>query len=406
MKINHNGVTEPSGFYACGRYTGMKYKRRDLAIVYSEVPARYAAVFTTNLVKAASVIRNKQLLNEKSLIQAIVINSGHANSCTGQQGIINNQKMAESLAKVLKLDVDSVLTASTGVIGVQLPVDIISEGIEKSFIFLSDDRQGAIDAASAIMTTDTVSKEVSAQFTIGEKLVKIGAMAKGSGMIHPNMATMLAFITTDLNISQSLLQKAMSDSIIDTYNMISVDGDTSTNDMACILANGLAGNDEITEEDDNYQAFTKALNIINIELAKMIIKDGEGATKTLETTIQGAKTKDDARILCKSIINSNLVKTAFFGEDANWGRIICAMGYSGAYMNPDGLSLMIKSRFGSVRLVENGVPLHFNEELAAEVLKGNSIEILVTLMDGDCEAKGWGCDMSYDYIRINGDYRT
>jgi glutamate N-acetyltransferase/amino-acid N-acetyltransferase len=217
---------------------------------------------------------------------------------------------------------------------------------------------------------------------------------------------MLAFITTDLNISQSLLQKAMSDSIIDTYNMISVDGDTSTNDMACILANGLAGNPEITEEDDNYQTFTKALNIINIELAKMIIKDGEGATKTLETTIQGAKTKDDARILCKSIINSNLVKTAFFGEDANWGRIICAMGYSGAYMNPDGLSLMIKSRFGSVRLVENGIPLHFNEELAAEVLKGNSIEILVTLMDGEYDAKGWGCDMSYDYIRINGDYRT
>jgi glutamate N-acetyltransferase/amino-acid N-acetyltransferase len=406
MKINHNGVTEPSGFYACGRYTGMKYKRRDLAIVYSQVPARFAAVFTTNLVKAASVIRNKQLLDKKSLIQAIVINSGHANSCTGHQGIVNNQKMADSLANVLKLDVNSVLTASTGVIGVQLPVDIISEGIEKSCIFLSDDRQGAIDAASAIMTTDTVSKEVSVQFRIGEKLVKIGAMAKGSGMIHPNMATMLAFITTDLNISQSLLQKAMSDSIIDTYNMISVDGDTSTNDMACILANGLAGNDEIAEENDDYQTFTKALNFINIELAKMIIKDGEGATKTLETTIQGAKTKDDARTLCKSIINSNLVKTAFFGEDANWGRIICAMGYSGAYMNPDGLSLMIKSRFGSVRLVENGIPLHFNEELAAEVLKGNSIEILVTLMDGDSDAKGWGCDMSYDYIRINGDYRT
>ncbi|MBV1756749.1 MAG: bifunctional ornithine acetyltransferase/N-acetylglutamate synthase [Dethiosulfatibacter sp.] len=406
MKINHNGVTEPSGFYACGRYTGMKYKRRDLAIVYSNVPAKYAAVFTTNRVKAASVIRNKQLLNDKSLIQAIVINSGHANSCTGEQGIINNQRMAESLASALKLDVNSVLTASTGVIGVQLPVDIISEGIEKSCIFLSDDRQGAIDAASAIMTTDTVSKEVSLQFTIGKKLIKIGAMAKGSGMIHPNMATMLAFITTDLNISQSLLQKAMSESIIDTYNMISVDGDTSTNDMACILANGLACNDEIIEENEDYQTFSKALNIINIELAKMIIKDGEGATKTLETIIKGAKTKDDARLLCKSIINSNLVKTAFFGEDANWGRIICAMGYSGAYMNPEGVSLMIKSRFGSIRLVENGIPLHFNEELAAEVLKGNSIEIQVNLLDGDSEAKGWGCDMSYDYIRINGDYRT
>ena len=406
MKLNHNGVTEPTGYYSCGRYTGMKYKRRDLAIVYTEIPARYAAVFTTNQVKAASIIRNKQLLDEKSLIQAIVINSGHANSCTGQQGIVNNQKMAESLANALKLDINAVLTASTGVIGVQLPVDIINQGIEKSCVFLSSDRQGAIDAASAIMTTDTVSKEVSLQFTIDGKLVKIGAMAKGSGMIHPNMATMLAFITTDLNISQPLLQHAMSDSIIDTYNMISVDGDTSTNDMACILANGLAGNDEIIEEDENYIIFCKALNIINTELAKMIIKDGEGATKTLEATVRGAKTKDDARVLCKAIINSNLVKTAFFGEDANWGRIICAMGYSGAFMDPNGLSLAFKSRFGSIRLVENGIPLHFNEELAAEVLKGNSIEILVNLMDGDFEAKGWGCDMSYDYIRINGDYRT
>lgn len=256
------------------------------------------------------------------------------------------------------------------------------------------------------MTTDTVTKEVSAQFMIDDVLIKIGAMAKGSGMIHPNMATTLSFITTDINISKLLLQKAMSESADISYNMISIDGDTSTNDMSFILANGLAGNEEIVIEDNNYKKFKDVLDIINIELAKMIVKDGEGATKLLEVKVSGAKTIKDARTICKSIITSSLVKTAFFGEDANWGRILCAMGYSGAEFNPNGVTLQFKSRYGSITLLENGLPLNFNEEIASEVLKGYVIEILIQLSDGNEIAEGWGCDMSYEYIRINGDYRT
>jgi glutamate N-acetyltransferase/amino-acid N-acetyltransferase len=406
MKINHNGITEPTGFYACGRYTGLKNKRRDLAIIYSKVPAKYAGVFTTNKVKAAPVIRNMELNSKGVDIQAIVINSGNANACTGSQGILDNQTMADATAKTLGLDPNAVITSSTGVIGVPLPIKIIVEGIEKSQSFLTDDRQGAIDAAAAIMTTDTVAKEVSAQLTIDNKTIKIGGMAKGSGMIHPNMATMLSFITTDLNISKEMLQKALSSSTETSYNMISVDGDTSTNDMVCVLAHGLAGNKEITEENEDYLKFKDALDTINKELAKMIVKDGEGATKLLEVKIEGAKSDLDARAMCKSIINSSLVKTAFFGEDANWGRILCAMGYSGADMNPNGVSLMFKSRFGSICLLQDGVPLNFNEDLAAEILKGYTIEVIITMKDGDGKAEGWGCDMSYEYVRINGDYRS
>jgi glutamate N-acetyltransferase / amino-acid N-acetyltransferase len=406
MKLNHNGVTEAKGFYACGRYTGLKNKRRDLAIVYSEVPAKFAGVFTTNRVKAAPVIRNMSLREKGCDIQAIVINSGNANACTGAQGILNNQEMAETTAKVFNINANSVLTASTGVIGVQLPIKTIIEGIEKSHKFLSDDRQGAIDASAAIMTTDTVPKEVSAQFIIDDKVINIGGMAKGSGMIHPNMATMLTFITTDLNISRDLLQKALSSSTETSYNMISVDGDTSTNDMVCVLANGLAGNSEITEEDSDYMKFKEVLDIINKELAMMIVKDGEGATKLLEVIVSGAKTDNDAKLMCKSILTSSLVKTAFFGEDANWGRIMCAIGYSGAELDPSTVSLRLQSRYGSIRLLENGVPLNFNEEIASEILKAYTIDIIVDLLDGEGQSKGWGCDMSYEYVRINGDYRS
>lgn len=406
MKINHNGVTQPKGFLACGRYTGLKNKRRDLALIFSEVPANFAGVFTTNKVKAAPVLRNLEIREKRGKIQTVVVNSGNANACTGKQGFIDNQKMAQTVADTFKIDVNMVVTASTGVIGVPLPIDKIVEGIEKSSTFLSDDRQGAIDAAAAIMTTDTVPKEVSARFMLGDKEINIGAMAKGSGMIHPNMATMLAFITTDLNISTKMLQKAMSDSTLDSYNMISVDGDTSTNDMVSIMANGMAGNQEISEENEDYDKFKKALDVINIELAKMIVKDGEGATKLLEVKINGAKSKDDARKMCKSIINSSLVKTAFFGEDANWGRILCSMGYSGADLDPSGVSLEFKSRFGSIKVLENGVPLNFNEEIASEVLKGSAIEVIINLKDGDSSTIGWGCDMSYEYVRINGDYRS
>ena len=400
MKINHNGVTQPKG------YTGLKNKRRDLAIVFSEVPANFAGVFTTNKVKAAPVLRNLEIREKGGKVQAVVVNSGNANACTGEQGLIDNQTMAQTVADTFKIHVDTVVTASTGVIGLPLPIDKIVEGIQKSSTFLSDDRQGAIDAAAAIMTTDTVPKEVSAHFMLGDKEVNIGAMAKGSGMIHPNMATMLAFVTTDLNISTEMLQKAMSESTLDSYNMISVDGDTSTNDMVSIMANGMAGNEEITEENEAYEKFKEVLDVINMELAKMIVKDGEGATKLLEVKIDGAKTKDDARKMCKSIINSSLVKTAFFGEDANWGRILCSMGYSGADLDPSGVSLEFKSRFGGIRVLENGVPLAFNEEIASEVLKGSAIEVLITLKDGDASTIGWGCDMSYEYVRINGDYRS
>lgn len=406
MRISHDGVTTPKGFLACGRYTGLKNKRRDLAIVFSEVPANFAGVFTTNKVKAAPVLRNLEIREKGGKIQAVVVNSGNANACTGEQGLIDNQKMAQALADTFNIDVDTVVTASTGVIGVPLPIDKIVDGIEKSATFLTGDRQGAIDAASAIMTTDTVPKEVSAHFMIGDKEINIGAMAKGSGMIHPNMATMLAFVTTDLAISTEMLQKAMSESTLDSYNMISVDGDTSTNDMVSIMANGMAGNEEITEENEDYEKFKEVLHTINMELAKMIVKDGEGATKLLEVKIDGAKTKDDARKMCKSIINSSLVKTAFFGEDANWGRILCSMGYSGADLDPTGVSLEFKSRFGSIRVLEDGVPLDFNEEIASEVLKGSAIEVLITMKDGDASSIGWGCDMSYEYVRINGDYRS
>jgi glutamate N-acetyltransferase/amino-acid N-acetyltransferase len=406
MKINHNGVTQPKGFLACGRYTGLKNKRRDLAIIFSEVPANFAGVFTTNKVKAAPVIRNLEIREKGEKVQAVVVNSGNANACTGEQGLKDNQKMADTLAKTFNINSDMVVTASTGVIGVPLPIDKIVDGIEKSSTFLTDDRQGAIDAAAAIMTTDTVPKEVSAYFTIGDKEINIGGMSKGSGMIHPNMATMLAFITTDLAISREMLQKALSESTLDSYNMISVDGDTSTNDMVSIMANGMAENEEITEENEDYKKFKDVLDVINIALAKMIVKDGEGATKLLEVKISGAKTKDDARKMCKSIINSSLVKTAFFGEDANWGRILCSMGYSGADLDPSGVSLEFKSRFGSIKVLENGVPLSFNEEIAAEVLKGYAIEVGITLKDGDASAEGWGCDMSYEYVRINGDYRS
>jgi glutamate N-acetyltransferase/amino-acid N-acetyltransferase len=406
MKINNNGVTQPKGFLACGQHTGIKNKRKDLAIIYSEVPANFAGVFTTNIVKAAPVLRNLEIREKSQKIQAVVVNSGNANACTGEQGLLDNQKMADTVAKIFNIDECMVITASTGVIGVPLPIDKIVAGIKKSNTFLSNDRQGAIDAAAAIMTTDTVPKEVSAYFKIDGKEINIGGMAKGSGMIHPNMATMLSFITTDLAISTKMLQKAMSDSTLDSYNMISVDGDTSTNDMVSILANGMAGNKEITEEDENYEKFKEVLDVINKELAKMIVKDGEGATKLLEVKINGAKAKDDARKMCKSIINSSLVKTAFFGEDANWGRILCSMGYSGADFDPTGVSLEFKSKFGSIKVMENGVPLNFNEEIASEVLKEFAIEVNITLTDGDAFAEGWGCDMSYEYVRINGDYRS
>ncbi|NLK21482.1 MAG: bifunctional ornithine acetyltransferase/N-acetylglutamate synthase [Epulopiscium sp.] len=406
MQIIDGGVTSPKGFKAAGNYIGVKKKRKDLSIVYSELPAKGAATFTTNVVKAAPVIWNQRIINSKGNIQAIVVNSGNANACTGEQGMIDTNSMAQTTANCLNLKKEEVLVASTGVIGVPLPMDIIHPGIEKTVTMLASSREASMEAAEAIMTTDTFSKEIAVTFSLGDKIVTIAGMAKGSGMIHPNMATMLSFITMDLNISGELLQKALSESIVDSYNMISVDGDTSTNDMVLVLANGAAGNDIIDKENREYEIFKKVFNYVNTYLAQQIVRDGEGAGKFLEVSVKGAKTKEDARILSKSIITSNLVKTAFFGEDANWGRILCAMGYSGVKFDTGKVTIQFVSEGGDITLIKEGIPLKFNEELAFEILHEKDIKIIAFLGEGNQEATAWGCDLSYEYVRINGDYRT
>ncbi len=406
MKVLHTGITEPKGFQSVGKHVGLKSKKKDLAIIYTEKPAVWAGVFTKNIVKAAPIIRNIEIFNNKNKIHAVVINSGNANACTGEKGIVDNQTMADTLAKCLNLKSEEVITSSTGVIGTILPIDKIELGIKNSHHCLSSNRQASVSAAAAIMTTDTVSKEISVSFEIDSKTVKIGGMAKGSGMIHPNMATMLSFLTTDVNISREMLINALKCSTNDSYNMISVDGDTSTNDMVCIMANGEAENNIINCKNDDYYKFKEALDVVNKELAKMIVKDGEGASKFIEVQIHGACSKEDSKILCQSILNSSLVKTAFFGEDANWGRIMCAMGYSGAKFDQDKVTIKFKSKFGNITLMDCGTPIIFDEEIAAEVLKAEEIVIHIKLQDGTEKAVGWGCDLSYEYVRINGEYRS
>lgn len=406
MKVIHTGITEPLGFEAVGKHIGIKSKKKDLAIIFSEKPAIWAGTFTKNIVKAAPVIRNIQLLEKKIPIHAVVINSGNANACTGKKGIIDNQAMADALAECLNIKQDEIITASTGVIGVPLPIVKITKGIKNTYHYIDSNRQASVDAAAAIMTTDTVSKEISVSIDIDGKKVKIGGMAKGSGMIHPNMATMLSFLTTDVDISWEMLNKALKDSIDNSYNMISVDGDTSTNDMVCILANGEANNKVIDCIDENYIKFKKALDFVNRELAKMIVRDGEGAGKFIEVQVKGAKTKEDGKVICKSILTSNLVKTAFFGEDANWGRIICAMGYSRVKFDQNKVSIKFNSIFGSITLMDYGKAIIFDEQEAAKILKAKDITICVSIEEGNEEAVGWGCDLSYEYVRINGEYRS
>lgn len=406
MKVLYTGITEPKGFQAVGKHVGLKSKKKDLAIIYTETPAVWAGVFTKNIVKAAPVVRNMEIFNKGNKIHAIVVNSGNANACTGEKGITDNQTMTDTLAECLNLKSEEVITSSTGVIGALMPIDKITLGIKNSYHCLSSSRQASVAAAAAIMTTDTVSKEISVSLEIGGKTAKIGGMAKGSGMIHPNMATMLSFLTTDVNISREMLINALKDSISDSYNMISVDGDTSTNDMVCIMANGEAKNKVINCKNDDYYKFKDSLDYVNKELAKMIVKDGEGASKFIEVQIQGAYSKEDGKILCKSILTSSLVKTAFFGEDANWGRIMCAMGYSEAKFNQNKVSIKFESKFGELILMDCGTPINFDEKKAAEVLKSEEIIINIKLQDGSEEAVGWGCDLSYEYVRINGEYRS
>ncbi len=406
MKVIEGSITAPKGYKATGNHVGVKRKRRDLAIIYSEVPANAAAGFTTNVVKAAPLLWCEQIINNNLPVRAIVVNSGNANACTGELGIKHVEIMAETLANCLDTTKEEVLVSSTGVIGVNLPIEKILDGINNTYSTLDNTLQAANQSAQAIMTTDTFPKEIAVEILINNKIVKIGGIAKGSGMIHPNMATMLSFITTDINISSELLNKALKESIVDTYNMISVDRDTSTNDMVVLLANAQAENPKIECENKDYNIFKNALDYVNTYLAQQIVKDGEGVSKFLEIYIKGVSSKDKARKLARSVTTSNLVKTAFFGEDANWGRILAAMGYAGVEFNPQEVTMEFVNEAGSVTLMQNGMPVAFDEKKASEILKNKEIQILISLKEGTEEAKAWGCDLTYEYVRINGEYRT
>ena len=406
MMMINSGVTAAKGFQAAGIYAGIKKKRKDMALVYSQVPAKGAGTFTTNMVKAAPVKWDIQVTKESPFVQAVVLNSGIANACTGMEGDINNERMAKAVAKALNIPTEAVYTASTGIIGKQLPITTIEEGVLTLVKSLKDGNEAGKLAAEAIMTTDTYAKEAAIRFMIGDKKITIGGMAKGSGMIHPNMATMLGVLTTDLAISKELLQEALSENVKHTFNMVSVDRDTSTNDSLLILANGLAGNEEITEKNEDYETFCKALNMVTTDLAKQMAADGEGATKLLEVKVIGAKTWEDAANLSKSIISSNLVKTAVFGNDANWGRILCAMGYSGVVFDSDQVDLYIESEIGNLKLVEDGMATDYSEEVATKILSSNQVTAIADIKAGTASATAWGCDLTYDYVKINADYRS
>ena len=407
MKIIEGGVTAAKGFEAAAVAAGIKYQNRtDMALVYSTVPCKAAGTFTSNVVKAAPVVWDKQVVEESPYVQAVVVNSGIANACTGQQGLDCCKAEAEKAAQVLGVPSSAVLVASTGVIGMQIPVDRITAGIELLAAAKAPGAEAGLNAAKAIMTTDTVPKQVAVTVEIGGKEVTIGGMCKGSGMIHPNMCTMLGFVTTDVNISKELLTKAVKASVADSFNMISVDGDTSTNDTLLVMANGLAGNEEITEEGADFDTFCQALNEINITLAKKMAGDGEGATALLETKVVNASTKEDAKILAKSVICSSLTKAAIFGHDANWGRILCALGYSGAKFDPENVDLYFQSKSGSLHIFGNGTACDYSEEEATKILSDPEVTILVDMHMGDAVATAWGCDLSFDYVKINADYRS
>lgn len=403
--LSNQGVTAPKGFLASGIHCGLKKNnlKLDLALIYSEVQANAAGVYTKNKVKGAPIYITKEHLSNKKA-QAIIVNSGNANTCNGSDGLVKAKRMAELQGKALRLKTSDILVASTGVIGVPLNIDAIKDGIPMLTGRLS--KEGYEDAATAIMTTDTYKKQLAFEFKIKDKVVTIGAMAKGSGMIEPNMGTMLSFITTDLNISGEMLSEALKESTKISYNRVSVDGDTSTNDMVLVLANGLAANKEITEKNEDYYTFINVLNTLNITLAKMIAKDGEGATKLIECIVSNCKAEKDADILSKSVINSPLVKTAIFGSDANWGRVLCALGYSGVNINPDKVSLSFKSSVGEVEVYKDGISLPFDEVKAKEILLKDEIQILISMNSGKSSSMAWGCDLSYDYVKINGDYRS
>lgn len=404
MNIIEGGICAAKGFTASGVHCGVRKNRtkRDIALIFSEKQASAAAVYTTNLVKGAPLlVTKKHLANGKA--QAVICNSGNANTCNAD-GIEIAEKMSELCAAELGIAADDVVVASTGVIGQPLCIEPIAAGIPELKKALT--KNGSENAAEGIMTTDTVKKEIAIEFNIGTKTCRIGGIAKGSGMIHPNMATMLVFITTDCAISPEMLKKALSSDIKNTFNMVSVDGDTSTNDMVTVLANGMAGNDEIATEGTDFDEFMKALNTVTVYLCRMIASDGEGATKLLECNVSGAKDEMTAKTVAKSVICSSLLKAAMFGADANWGRVLCAIGYSGADVDVNRVGVSFKSVKGSILVCENGSGVDFSEEKAKEILLEKEIEINITLDSGDAKATAWGCDLTYDYVKINGDYRT
>ena len=404
MKIIEGGVCAAKGFTANGVHCGIRASRtkRDLSMIYSEVPASCAAVYTTNLVKGAPLTVTKKHI-ENGIAQAVICNSGNANTCNAD-GIEIAEKMSELAAKALKIKTEDVVVASTGVIGQPLSIEPIAAGIEELTAGLSAD--GCANAIEGIMTTDTVPKSVAVECELGGKICRIGGIAKGSGMIHPNMATMLVFITTDAAIAPQMLKKALSGDIQNTFNMLSVDGDTSTNDMVTVLANGLAGNAMITEDGEDFNTFMQALNTITVQLCRMIAGDGEGATKLLECKVTGAAKKETAKIVAKSVICSSLLKAAMFGADANWGRVLCAIGYSGADVDVQKVDVAFQSPAGTIAVCKNGAGVEFSEEIAKKILLEKEIEILVELNSGTENATAWGCDLTYDYVKINGDYRT
>ena len=407
MEIITGGVTAAKGFMAAGVEAGIKYQnRKDMAMVYSKTPCRAAGVFTTNVVKAAPVLWDKEVVESEWEAQAIVVNSGIANACTGKLGYEYCRETAGAAADALEISPQSVLICSTGVIGMQLPMEKMTEGVRMLAKAIKPGEEAGTDAAKAIMTTDTRNKQVAVKVTIGGKEVTIGGMCKGSGMIHPNMCTMLAFVTTDVNISKKLLQEALSADVQDTFNMVSVDGDTSTNDTLLVLANGQAGNHEITEKGADYDTFVEALHYVNETLAKKIAGDGEGATALFEIKVIHADNKEDAKTLAKSVITSSLTKAALFGHDANWGRILCALGYSGAKFDPEAIELYLESSAGKILIFKDGMAADYSEEEATRILSCSEVTALVDMKMGEAEATAWGCDLTYDYVKINADYRS
>lgn len=405
-KIN-GGVTAPKGFLASGLNAGIKNQtKKDMAMVFSSTPCAAAGVFTTNLVKAAPVKWDKELVTTSPYVQAVVVNSGIANACTGAEGLGYCADTAAEAASALNIPKTAVLVASTGVIGKQLPIDKIKSGVTALSKVLGSSREDAKLAAEAIMTTDTKSKEVACTLELDGKQVTVAGMCKGSGMIHPNMCTMLCFVTTDAAISHELLQKALSEDVVDTFNMISVDGDTSTNDTVLVMANGQAENTPITKEGKDYKTFCEALHFIMLELSKKIAGDGEGCTCLFEATVIGAKDKNQARTIAKSVVCSSLTKAAVFGHDANWGRILCAMGYSGAQFDPEVVDIWLESKAGTIKIVENGIATDYSEETATKILSEEEVIAKMDIKEGNETATAFGCDLTYEYVKINGDYRS